>query len=167
MTAALPASIEPVCTAADLAAAITLFRAYAAGLPVDLAYQDFATELATMPGSYAPPAGELLLARDPGGAPIGCVALRPMPPQGCCEMKRLYVAPAARGTGLGMRLVEAVLRSAERIGYREMRLDSLPSMTVAIGLYRKIGFAPIPPYYASTVPGTVFMRRYLRLPESW
>src|SRR5260370_30868145 len=100
-----------------------------------------------MAGKYAPPAGELLLARYPNGAPGGCVGLRPIDPQGCCEMKRLYVSPEGRGFGLGERLVDAVVKEAKRIGYREMRLDTLPSMTGAIALYRKFGFEPLEPYY--------------------
>jgi GNAT superfamily N-acetyltransferase len=153
--------IAPVRTPDDLAATIALFRAYAASLDVDLAYQNFEAEMAAMPGKYAPPAGELLLARDPAGAPIGCVGLRPLQPSGICEMKRLYVAPEGRGSGVGEGLVKAVLREAGRIGYREMRLDTLPTMTGAMMLYRKCGFEPIAPYYDTPVAGTVFLRRRL------
>jgi GNAT superfamily N-acetyltransferase len=93
--------ISPVRSAADLEATARLFGAYAASLAIDLFYQGFAAELATLPGRYAAPAGELLLARDLHGEPLGCVGLRPMEPQGCCEMKRLYVAPRGRGLGSG------------------------------------------------------------------
>src|SRR3954451_18898901 len=103
-------------SAGDLDAAARLFAAYAASLSVDLAYQDFATELATLPGKYAGPAGELLLARDREGGPVGCVGLRPMAPSGCCEMKRLYVCPRGRGLGIGRALVEAIVAVAVRIG---------------------------------------------------
>jgi len=89
--------IRPACSAADLAAVAALFEGYAASLPVDLGYQDFAAELAGLPGKYAPPHGALLLASDEAGAPLGCVALRPLPPHGRCEMKRLFLTPAARG----------------------------------------------------------------------
>ncbi len=157
--------IAPVRTADDLAAAVALFRAYAASLEIDLSYQDFAAEMEAMPGKYAPPAGELLLARYAGGTPVGCVGLRPIEPRGCCEMKRLYVAPEGRGGGLGETLVDAILRAAERIGYREMRLDTLPSMAAAIALYRKFGFEPIEPYYETPVTGTIFMRRSLIRPS--
>jgi ribosomal protein S18 acetylase RimI-like enzyme len=153
--------VAPVRTPDELAAVIALFRAYAASLDIDLSYQDFAAEMQAMPGKYAPPAGELLLARRSDGRPVGCVGLRPLEPRGCCEMKRLYVAPEGRGAGLGARLVAAVVREAERIGYREMRLDTLPSMTGAIALYRKFGFEPMEPYYATPVIGTIFMRRPL------
>ncbi len=138
-----------------------LFRAYASSLDVDLSYQNFEAEMATMPGKYAPPAGELLLARTSNGTPVGCIGLRPIEPYGCCEMKRLYVSPDGRGSGIGKRLVEAIVREAERIGYREMRLDTLPSMTEAVALYRKSGFEPIESYYDTPVIGTIFMRRVL------
>ncbi len=153
--------IGPVGTAADLAAVARLFAAYAASLGVDLAYQDFAGELAGLPGKYAPPDGALLLARDPRGEALGCVALRPMPFAGCCEMKRLFVAPQGRGLGLGRALVEAIVAAAAGIGYREMRLDTLPFMTEAIALYRTLGFAPIAPYYDTPVAGTIFLARAL------
>ena len=155
-------SIVPVRTAEDLAATVKLFRAYAASLDVDLSYQNFEAEMAAMPGKYAPPAGELLLARDRNSMPIGCVGLRPIEPDSCCEMKRLYVAPDGRGLGLGERLVDAVVREAERIGYREMRLDTLPSMAGAQALYRKLGFEVMAPYYDTPVVGTLFMRRGLK-----
>jgi ribosomal protein S18 acetylase RimI-like enzyme len=154
--------IAPVRTADDLAATIALFRAYAASLDVDLSYQNFEEEMAAMPGKYAPPAGELLLARDAAGVVIGCVGLRPIEPDGCCEMKRLYVAPEGRGSGLGQALVDTLVEVAERIGYREMRLDTLPSMAGAQALYRKLGFEVMAPYYETPVAGTLFMRRALR-----
>ena len=153
--------IAPVRTANDLASTVRLFGAYASSLDIDLSYQDFEAEMEAMPGKYAPPAGELLLARDSNGTPVGCVGLRPIEPQGCCEMKRLYVSAEGRGFGLGERLVNAVVKEAKRIGYREMRLDTLPSMTGAIALYRKFGFEPIEPYYETPVIGTIFMRRSL------
>ncbi len=157
-----PYTIAPVRAAADLADALALFTSYATSLGVDLAYQGFADELATLPGKYAPPGGELLLARAADGAPLGCVALRPLDPPGCCEMKRLYVAPRARGLGLGRALAVAIVDAAERIGYREIRLDTLPSMDEAIGLYRILGFAPIAPYYDTPVAGTLFLAKRLR-----
>jgi ribosomal protein S18 acetylase RimI-like enzyme len=153
--------ISPVGSDEDLAAAVDLFRAYAVSLGVDLAYQDFEAELASMPGKYVPPTGALLLARSNSGAPLGCVALRPIEPDGCCEMKRLYVAPSARGMGLGRALVEAIVETAAGIGYRELRLDTLPDMIDAQALYARLGFARIDPYYDTPIAGTVFMARAL------
>lgn len=152
-----PFVIQRVRSVADAADVADLFRAYAAALPVDLAYQDFAAELAALPGKYAPPGGELLLARDASGAALGCVALRPLGDDGVCEMKRLYLDPSARGTGLGRALAQAVADVARGLGYRELRLDTLPSMSTALRLYRDMGFAEIDAYYAPTPPGTVFL----------
>lgn len=153
--------IAPAATAEDCADVAALFRAYAVALGVDLCFQDFEAELAGLPGKYAAPAGALLLARTASGLPVGCVALRPIEPSGCCEMKRLYVAPQGRGAGLGRRLAEAILREAERIGYREMRLDTLPSLTEAVALYRALGFDEIAPYYPTPLGDTLFMGRAL------
>lgn len=153
--------IVPARSPADLAAVAELFAAYAASLPIDLAYQGFAAELAALPGKYAPPAGELLLARDAEGRPLGCVGLRPLPAGGLCEMKRLYVAPAGRGVGLGGALVEAILATAERAGYREMRLDTLRSLSGALDLYARFGFTEIPAYYDTPIAGTIFLARGL------
>lgn len=158
--------VAPVRTDADLAATIELFRAYAASLDVELAYQNFEAEIDAMPGRYVPPKGELLLARDADSKALGCVGLRSIEPEGCCEMKRLYVSAESRGTGLGRVLVEVLVSVAERIGYREMRLDTLPSMAGAQALYQKLGFVTMEPYYATPVEGTVFMRRLLALPSA-
>lgn len=148
--------IDIAVTAEDLRGVSDLFEGYAASLPVDLGYQDFAAELAGLPGKYAEPKGALLLARDPAGAPLGCIALRPLDGE-TCEMKRLFLLPEARGMGLGRALAEAIITAARDRGYRELRLDTLPSMTSAIALYEGLGFERIEPYYAPTPPGTVFM----------
>ena len=144
----------------DVAAVAGLFAAYQASLDVDLGYQDFAAELAGLPGDYAPPRGALLLARDPGGRPLGCVGLRPKA-DAVCEMKRLFVADEARGLGLGQALIDRVVAEAERLGYREIRLDTLPSMTAAIALYRVRGFVEIAPYYEGAPAGTIFLAKPL------
>ena len=125
---------------------------------MDLAYQGFDAELASLPGKYAPPRGALLLARGADGVPLGCVGLRPIGEPGTCEMKRLFVAPAARGMRLGSALSGTVIEAARQRGYARLRLDTLPSMTTAIALYRSLGFAPIPPYYEGAPPGTHFMQ---------
>ena len=161
MTEAPSFSIATVQSPADLADVIRLFRAYAESLPVDLAYQGFEAEMAAMPGKYAPPKGVLLIARDDAGRAVGCAALRPLEPDGACEMKRLYVTAEGRGQKLGKRLVERLVDEARAIGYREMRLDTLPSMLDAQALYRRFGFEQMEPYYDTPVAGTVFMRKVL------
>jgi ribosomal protein S18 acetylase RimI-like enzyme len=157
-----PFRISPVRSTADVETTAGLFAAYARALAIDLSYQDFPAELAALPGKYAPPRGELLIARDLQGEPLGCVGVRPTEPHGCCEMKRLYVAPAARGVGLGKALVDAALEAAMRMGYREVRLDTLPSMSEAISIYRKAGFTPVAPYYDTPVAGTLFLSKSLK-----
>ena len=145
----------------DLAAIRSLFKAYAGSLPVDLSYQGFADELAGLPGKYVPPHGELLLARDASGTAIGCAALRPLEPPLVCEMKRLFVSPQGRGTGCGRALAEEVLATARLLGYREIRLDTLPTMAGAQNLYANLGFTPVAPYYETPVAGTVFLGKML------
>ncbi len=137
-----------------------LFREYAASLGVDLSFQGFEEELAELPGDYAPPRGRLLLGVLDAEA-AGCVGLRPFGERDC-ELKRLYVRPAARGTGLGRRLVEAVVEAAREIGYERMLLDTLPSMEAARGLYASLGFEEVEPYRYNPVPGTRFMALRIR-----
>lgn len=145
----------------DLPAITQLFRAYAASLPINLNYQGFDGELASLPGKYAPPAGALLIARDANGAALGCVAMRPLE-EGVCEMKRLYVAPEGRGSGLGKQLSQAIIEAACAAGHREMRLDTLASMHEAQTLYRALGFTEIGAYYDTPIEDTVFMSLALR-----
>lgn len=146
--------------ARDIAEVARLFAAYERHIGVDLSYQGFADEVASLPGKYAPPSGQLLIARDRAGHAIGCVALRAMHDARSCEMKRLFVAPEGRGLGLGRALAEAILAEGARLGYAELRLDTLPSMQDAIGLYRKLGFVAIEPYYDAPA-GTIFLGRSL------
>jgi putative acetyltransferase len=140
----------------DLAAAQRLFRAYADWLAVDLCFQDFERELATLPGAYAPPQGRLLLARV-GGEAAGCVAMRPLEP-GICEMKRLWVEPGFAGFGLGRELALAIIQAAREAGYERMRLDTMPArMPAAQHLYRTLGFVEIAPYYHNPLGGVVML----------
>jgi ribosomal protein S18 acetylase RimI-like enzyme len=149
----------------DLVEVAALFREYAASLPVDLGYQGFEAELAGLPGKYAPPQGVLLIARGVDDEAVGCVALRAIE-AGVCEMKRLYVRPAGRGTGLGRALARAIIDAARKAGYREMRLDTLPSMTTALALYEGLGFRGIAPYYETPVENTVFLSLDLANPAA-
>jgi ribosomal protein S18 acetylase RimI-like enzyme len=140
---------------ADIPEVRELMREYAAGVGVPLDFQDFDREVAGLPGAYAPPRGALLVARHGDGL-VGCVALRPLD-EDTCEMKRLFVRPTARGLGLGEQLALAVLAAARERGYRRMRLDTLPTMAPAQGLYERLGFRDIAPYTTNPVAGTRFL----------
>ena len=143
----------------DVPAVRELLREYAAGVGVPLDFQGFDREVADLPGAYAPPRGALLVART-GDALAGCVALRPLDEE-TCEMKRLFVRATARGLGLGERLAVAVIAEARARGYRHMRLDTLPSMAAAQGLYERLGFRDIAPYTTNPIEGTRFLELQL------
>jgi putative acetyltransferase len=146
-------------TAAELNAVRELFGEYQRGLGVDLGFQGFAEELATLPGRYAPPGGRLLLAVD-GTHAVGCVALRALEDE-VCEMKRLFVRPAYRGQGLGYRLAMQIVNEAPALGYRLMRLDTLDTLDSAMRMYAAMGFQRRTPYYANPLPGVVYWERAL------
>lgn len=143
----------------DIESIRALFREYAAGLGVDLCFQNFEGELASLPGGYAAPRGRLYLALD-GERPVGCAALRPLA-EDTCELKRVYVRPEGRGTGLGRRLVDRALGDAVVIGYRRVCLDTLPGMEAAQELYRSLGFRETRPYTYNPIAGTLFMEKTL------
>ena len=147
--------------AADFETTRHLFRAYAASLPFDLAFQGFATELAGLPGRYSPPAGCLLIAKH-RGLVVGLVGLKPLM-AGIAEIKRLYVAPKARGAGLGRALAERAISEAQAKGYERVRLDThRPSMAAAMALYRGLGFVEIPPYGPDLDGQIAFFEKRLR-----
>ena len=133
------------------------FRNYAAWLGVDLSYQNFDQEMASLPGTYSVPEGRLFFA-EVDGQPAGCVGVRPLPDsEGVCEMKRLYVDPEKRGHGVGNALALAAIKAAKEIGYRKLIIDTLPSMRMAVKLYRELGFTEAPSYYKTPVEGTMFL----------
>jgi putative acetyltransferase len=133
-----------------------LFEEYVAWLGINLCFQNFDKEVAELPGDYAPPSGRLTLATERDDV-AGCVALRRIG-EDVCEMKRLYVRPQFRGRGLGRTLTENLIHEARSIGYKRMRLDTLPGrMDRAIAMYRLLGFKNIEPYYNNPVEGAAFM----------
>lgn len=140
-----------------------LFIEYVQSLGVDLAFQDFDKELETLPGKYAPPYGVLILASVEENA-AGCVALRRLS-EDTCEMKRLYVRDAYRGLGIGKALIGMLIDEARELGYKFIRLDTLPTMKNAQSLYRAFGFYEIEPYVYNPIEGTRFME--LKLDGRW
>jgi ribosomal protein S18 acetylase RimI-like enzyme len=162
------AAIREAALGVDIGLARALFVEYAKWLAVDLCFQGFDRELATLPGAYSRPRGRLLLAGEPGAA-FGCIALRPLPgtEEGATqhasvgEVKRLYVQPSARKGGWGRKLVATLLEEARAAGYRELRLDTLERMADARALYARHGFRECAPYYFNPLPDVVYMSREL------
>jgi putative acetyltransferase len=118
----------------------TLFLEYAQSLGVDLSFQNFEDEIASLPGDYDP----ILVARW-NDDDAGCVALRRIDST-TSEMKRLYVRPSFRGRGVGRALAERIIAEARLRGCKAMRLDTLPSMKDAARMYEQLGFRDIEPY---------------------
>jgi len=152
-----PRSAPRVAVADDVEHVRRLFREYAADLGDHARYLlDFDDEVAALPDGYE----VILLA----GA-VGCVAVKRLD-DGACEMKRLYVSPSARGTGAGRALVVAAIEQGRALGYRVMRLDTLPTMAAAQGLYRSLGFEEIGRYNDNPAPDVRFMELDLRPPPA-
>ena len=128
-----------------------LILEYAASLGVDLAFQDFEHEVATLETYY-----ELMLVARVDGEVAGCVALRRIDGE-VCEMKRLYIRPRFRGRDLGRALAEAIIAEGRTRGYKRMRLDTLPSMSTAMALYESLGFRDIAPYRFNPIAGSRWM----------
>jgi len=138
-----------------------LLREYADLLGVDLCFQNFDEELAGLPGRYSPPRGALLIAMS-GEDSAGCIALRQFRDEPeICEMKRLFVRPSFRGTGLGRRLALAIIDEARRRSYKRMRLDTLPQQVEAHKLYESLGFYDIEPYSDFPIAGSKFLELVL------
>jgi len=163
---ALPVDHQPAITLhspsspAEMDAVRGIFREYADSLGIDLAFQQFDEELASLPGDYAAPRGQILLALVEGSV-AGCCALRPLDTAdypNAAEMKRLYVRKAFRGFGLGRQLAEATLDAARQAGYACVLLDTLDGMESARALYADLGFEEIPPYYHNPVAGSHYLK---------
>ncbi|MBK7392009.1 MAG: GNAT family N-acetyltransferase [Chloracidobacterium sp.] len=134
----------------------TLFREYETWLGMSLCFQDFESEVATLPGKYAMPDGRLYLAYVDDDL-AGCIAMRKLE-DGICEMKRLFVRDEFRGAKVGVSLIEKLIADAKEIGYNRMRLDTYPpKMGKAVKLYESHGFVPIPPYYDNPHTDVLFM----------
>lgn len=144
---------------ADFTAAGCLFHEYAETLGIDLSFQHFDQELLLLEAQYAPPSGALLLIQS-GNDYRGCAGIRKWE-DAICELKRMYLRPEIRGMGLGKKLLTTAFETAIALGYKSMRLDSLPGMYEAIQLYRKSGFLDIPPYRINPVEGAVFLEKQL------
>jgi ribosomal protein S18 acetylase RimI-like enzyme len=170
-------AIRQATTEDDLASIAGCFRAYTEWLGVDLTFQNYAAELSTLPGKYAPPSGALLLACDSESDQVlGCIALRPIELQTeyktnrnanvrYCELKRLYVYPEARGRRVAKALVAEVIKAARGAGYDEALLDTLATMGSAVSLYKSEGFSEVKPYYHNPLGGVLYMSKNLKLSE--
>ncbi|PKO59665.1 MAG: GNAT family N-acetyltransferase [Betaproteobacteria bacterium HGW-Betaproteobacteria-18] len=154
-----PVQIQVLDGTTDIDLVRALFKEYASGLNIDLCFQNFETELAGLPGDYAPPRGALFIAKSANGL-LGCCALRPLDTAdypNACEMKRLYVRPALRGNGVGRRLAEAVMEAAQQAGYAYVLLDTLSEMETARAMYQELGFTEIAPYYFNPIEGAHYL----------
>jgi ribosomal protein S18 acetylase RimI-like enzyme len=141
----------------------SLFREYESFLDVDLSFQQFESELESLPGKYAPPSGVLLLGSN-GQEALGCGALRRFGPthEHTCEMKRLYVRPKARGLGLGKKIASQLIQEAVCLGYCSIVLDTLYKLEAAIKLYKSLGFVRTGPYYDNPLSGVIYWKLDLR-----
>lgn len=137
--------------AANVEIVRALFVEYATSLGVDLSFQNFDQELASLPGDYDP-----ILVAHWNDDVAGCVALHALG-DGICEMKRLYVRPQFRGHDLGRRLALRIIEEARNRGYRAMRLDTLPTMQSAMRLYESLGFRDVEPYRFNPIAGSRFL----------
>lgn len=155
--------IKEAVTSWDLQQVRSLLLAYEADLNIDLGFQNFAQEVEMLPGPYTHPHGTILIAIDKGVG-VGCVAMKRLS-SGICEMKRLYVAPSARGRGWGNKLALEIITVAKEYGYETIRLDTMDSFMEAIALYKSLGFKQIPPYYRNPLPGAVYWELSLINPD--
>jgi putative acetyltransferase len=137
-----------------------LVEEYAASLNLDLAFQNIAHEFEHLANEYSAPTGAFVIAREHAVA-LGCAGVRRFA-DGDGEIKRLYVVPAARGRGIGLRLARHILAEARRLGYARLLLDTLPSMQEAQALYVSLGFKPTAAYRFNPLPGAAYFELSLR-----
>jgi len=118
--------------------------------------------VAALPAPYVAPNGALWVAWD-GDAAVGCLAMQEIAPD-TAELKRMYVAPEARGRGVARRLTEHAIAVAAERGYSRLRLGTLTSMHAAQRLYTSVGFRRIEPYRQVEFGETWFYERVLDAP---
>jgi putative acetyltransferase len=165
-----PAVVRDALLPGELDGVRTLFREYAQALDAlgdTVCAAGFEREIQSLPGEYAAPTGHVLVADgappEDGASPpelAGVVALRGLT-RATSEMKRLFVRPAFRAKGVGRELALAAIAKAKAIGYERLVLDTLPTMTEAIALYRHLGFHRIARYNDNHAPGVLFLERRL------
>jgi ribosomal protein S18 acetylase RimI-like enzyme len=164
-----PIHLVETATPTLVATARGLISEYAGTLDIDLCFQNLDAELAALPGEYAAPGGALLVAVV-NGEPAGCGAFRALPDAdypNACEMKRLYVRPAFRRTGLGRQLAQRLMDLATQAGYSHLLLDTLDTMEAAREMYASLGFEEIPPYYFNPIPGAHYLKVDLEAGTRW
>ncbi len=143
----------------DYCNARLLFEEYALSLNVDLSFQDFKQELATIDKQYTSPTGGLLLAYG-GNYPIACVGIRKLDEQ-TAELKRMYVKREFRDRGIGVQLLLRSIALAQQLAYKKIRLDTLANMHKAQKLYLAAGFKEIPSYRFNPIHGTIYLEKEL------
>ena len=146
--------IRIVSTEEETIEAKKILQEYADWLDLDMCYGNIAKEIKEFPGEYGPPGGKFYLAYE-GMEVVGSVALR-MWKGDICEMKRLFVRPVHRSKGLGRILARFIVDEARKMGYKRMRLDTLPHMVAAITLYKSLGFREITKYRISPTDDAVY-----------
>ncbi len=132
-----------------------LIRDYLDDLPFEIDFQDVDRELEALATEYGSPDGAALLVVDDGGFAVGVVGVRRFDERSA-ELKRMYLAPEARGMGMGRALGAAAVAAARDLGYERLLLDTVATMTAAIATYAALGFVEISPYRHNPLPDARF-----------